>query len=408
MALLFHRNTKTVKEIYDDFSNGRLIVDPSYQRRKVWMEQDKVRLVETILMDLIIPEVFFWPAALDAETGETVTHIVDGQQRLTSIVEFLSGESQDSGESQEFRRLTSKYLLDDKIMKSCGNLSFEELSSDFKKKLWSYNISVVNIDQSFTKQDITQMFYRLNLTNYSLNPQEKRNSKESQFGETSEALSTMDFWKKCRVFSSADARRMKDIEYCCSVYILAIEGIVDQTSGKKINDYYDDYADSFDEDKVLTKKIESAMDIITQLCDKTTLSFISKKAQMYTLFSFALKLIDTGMSFTPEIFERFKLFVTAYNLFRNEYSIDFSSDELRDINEGIKKYKLASSEGINKIGNRVIRFQILYDLCVQYPPNVKEYFEELAGLYQAQKDSRVKYEPLDLEDLIDTQEVDQV
>lgn len=400
MALLFHRNTKTVKEIYDDFSNGRLIVDPSYQRRKVWMEQDKVRLIETILMDLIIPEVFFWPATLDADTGETVTHIVDGQQRLTTIVEFLSGES------QEFRRLTSKHLLDGKIIEKCGNLSFEELSSDFKKKLWSYNISVVNIDQSFTKQDITQMFYRLNLTNYSLNPQEKRNSKESRFGEMAEALSTMDFWKNCKVFSSADARRMKDIEYCCSVYILAIEGIVDQTSGKKINDYYDDYADSFDDDKALTKKIELAMDIITGLCDKTTLSFVSKKAQMYTLFSFALKLIDEKIELTPEIFERFKLFVATYNLFRNEYNINFTNDNLRDIHEGIKKYKLASQEGLNKISNRMIRFHTLYAFCIQYPSSVKAHLEELAELYQAQKDSRVNYEPLDLEDIIDISEMD--
>jgi len=38
------------KEIYDKFENGTLIIDESYQRRKVWMVVDKVRLIETILM----------------------------------------------------------------------------------------------------------------------------------------------------------------------------------------------------------------------------------------------------------------------------------------------------------------------------------------------------------------------
>ncbi len=401
MAVLFHRNTKTVKEIYDDFQNGRLIVDPSYQRRKVWMEQDKVRLIETILMDLIIPEVFFWPAMLDAETGDTVTHIVDGQQRLTSIVEFITGES------ENFRQLASKHLIDDRIRQSCANLSFEELGTEYKKKIWSYNISVVNIDQSFTKQDITQMFFRLNLTNYNLNPQEKRNSKESKFGEVAEALSTLDFWKKCKVFSSADARRMRDVEYCCSIYILAIEGIIDQTSGKKINDYYEDYTDSFDDNGYITQKIQDAMDIILSLCDKTTFSFVSKKVQMYTLFCFAFKLLDDGIDFSEEVFERFKLFVSAYNLFRNEYDIDFLNEELRNVNEGIRRYKLASQEGLNKIGNRMIRFQTLYDFCITGEPDVKDHFIKLAELYNKQKGSSLKYEPFDQEDIMDTSEMDQ-
>lgn len=41
------------------FSSGSLIVDESYQRRSVWGEKDKIRLIETILLKLVIPEVFF-------------------------------------------------------------------------------------------------------------------------------------------------------------------------------------------------------------------------------------------------------------------------------------------------------------------------------------------------------------
>ena len=173
---------------------------------------------------------------------------------------------------------------------------------------------------------------------------------------------------------------------------------MDQTNGKKINDYYDDYSESFDEDNKLTKKIESAMDLITKLCDKTTLSFVSKKAQMYTLFSFSFKLIDDNLTYTTEVFERFKLFVAAYNLFRNEYNIEFEDEELANVNDGIKKYKLASSEGINKIGNRMIRFQILYNFCVHYSPDVKSYLTKLAEIYENKKSNVVSYVPFDSED----------
>ncbi|MFA9423870.1 MAG: DUF262 domain-containing protein [Sedimentibacter sp.] len=397
MALLFHRNTKTVKEVFDDFSKGRLFVDTTYQRRKVWLPQDKIRLIETILLDLIIPEVFFWPADINAETGDMFMHIVDGQQRINSIVEFISGEFQ----------LDSKYLMDKDIIERCSNKYFADLGNADKERIWKYNISVVNIDSSFTKTDITQMFYRLNLTNYSLNPQEKRNSKESVFGDAAEALSSLDFWKECRVFSSADAKRMKDIEYCCSIYILANEGVVDQTNSKKINDYYDDYSETFDEDKRLTNKIETAMDMIKSLNDKTTLSFVSKKAQMYTLFSFVFKLIDSGLQCSNEVFERFKLFVSAYNRFRNEFDIDFRNVNMRKTNEDIKKYKLASSEGINKIGNRVIRLQTLYSICIESSPDIKGRLKELENIYNQQnKPGDVIFEAFDTEDLSDINEAE--
>lgn len=55
----FSDNHKSIKEINTMFSSGSLIVDESYQRRSVWGEKDKIRLIETILLKLVIPEVFF-------------------------------------------------------------------------------------------------------------------------------------------------------------------------------------------------------------------------------------------------------------------------------------------------------------------------------------------------------------
>ena len=233
MNNLFRRNTKTVAEINRDFREGKLFADTSYQRRKVWNDQDKVRLIETILMELIMPEVFFWTADRDSETGIALTHIVDGQQRITTIVEFIQGDIY----------LNEKYLMNDKIKETCGKKYFSELDDEYRDKLWDYPISIVQIDSGCTKEQIKEIFYRLNLTNYNLNQQEKRNSKDSIFGDKSEALSTYDFWQTTKLFSSTDAKRMKDVEYCCSIYILANEGIVDQTNGKKINEYYDDFKD---------------------------------------------------------------------------------------------------------------------------------------------------------------------
>ena len=248
--------------------------------------------------------------------------------------------------------------------------------------------------------DIKQMFFRLNLTNYSLNPQEKRNSVDSVFGDKAISLSNFDFWNDKKLFSSNDAKRMKDVEYCCSIYILAQEGIVDQTNGKKINDYYDDYKDNFDDDNKLTDRILDAMNMIDLLMDKTTLSFISKKAQMYTLFSICFKMIDNGIKIDNEIFERFKQFVETYNRFRNSFLCNYEDAQLADLYENIKKYKLASSEGINKIANRMIRFEILYKICVEKNDNVNEQLSKIAFDFDEQlKALKNKVDEVEVDDL---------
>lgn len=393
MAFTFKRNEKRIDEINRDFTKGNLLVDMSYQRRKIWLEQDQVRLIETILLGLVIPEVYFWPADIDPDSGTMVSHIVDGQQRINAISEFILGEF----------KLTEKYLMDESRKPDFHDKYFQDLDTDTKKTFWSYRISVVEIDQNCSKKDIAQMFYRLNLTNYSLNQQEKRNSLDSVFGDKAAALSELDFWKTSKVFSSTDAKRMRDVEYCCSIFILANEGIIDQTNDKKINNYYDDYAQSFDEGNEALEKIYSAIDIIKILTDKSTLSFISKKAQMYTLFCLAFKMIEGKIEFKSLIFEKFKLFVETYNKFRNEFSLSFEEPKLAEVYEIIKRYKLASSEGINKIGNRVIRFEVLNKVCLESDDSLKSVLLELSERFdELLKGKQTTYDQLEKDDLVDT------
>lgn len=394
MKYLFRRNTKTIQEINRDFTEGKLFADSSYQRRKVWNDQDKVRLIETILMELVMPEVFFWTTDRDPDTGVASTHIVDGQQRINAIVDFIGGEFV----------LNERYLMNEEMKAVCGKKSFKELDQTFKNKIWEYPISIVEIDPACKMSEIKELFYRLNLTNYNLNQQEKRNSKDSIFGDKSEALSTYDFWKKAKLFSSADAKRMKDVEYCCSIYILANEGIVDQTNGKKINNYYDDYKDDFDTDDKLKNKILKAMSVIEDIIDKTTISFVSKKAQMYTLFCVIFKMFEAEKTFV-DFFEKIKVFVSAYSKFRNEFVLAYEDDLTATVYADIKKYKLASSEGINKVANRTIRFEILYKICVEGGNEVfevlKKITEDMNKLLDAKKDEK---DQLEMDDIIDEEE----
>ena len=341
-------------------------------------------------MGYIVPEVFLWPASVDPDTGDTVTHIVDGQQRITAIIDFIEGKY----------KLTKKYLLDDTIAEKCGDKYFTDLLDEDKSQIWTYKLSTVDIDKSWNIDQIKKMFYRLNLTDYSLNGQEKRNSIDSAFGTKSELLAQNDFWRKVHVFSANDYRRMKDSEYCCSIYILAKEGPVDQVNDRKINQYYDDYKESFDDDGTLEKRISSAMDIIIQFVDESTISFISKKAQLYTMFCVCLKMDEDKVGFSDSIFSKFKLFVAAYNLFRNEYDIVFGTEITNAVYESIKKYKLASSEGINKLQNRMIRYEQLYKICISSGDNVLDSLVEIVKALTSKREENltIKEELIDIDE----------
>ncbi len=345
----FSRNSIKINDIYNKFKDYEWVVDRTYQRRKVWGIKDNVRLIETILLELVIPEIFIWDCDTDPNTGKTITHIVDGQQRVNAIFEFISDKF----------KLQGKFLLDENIKNLYGDKVFSQLPDDIKKKIWIYEISVVNLNNKFTIQEIKNMFYRLNLTDYSLTDQEKRNSLDSAFGKAAESLADSVFWDEYKIFSPKDIRRMGDVEYCSTIFVLCREGIIDQTKQDVLNHIYDDFVDEYADAEKDRLKIDNAMELIKCLVTDETKTFASKKIQMYTLFSIAFDFIDNNISLNNDIKNCFLQFVKTYNAFKNEYDFVLDEENEKKAFEMIKRYKLASSEGVNKLTNRMIRHEVL-------------------------------------------------
>lgn len=338
-----------ITQIYNGFYEETFIVDSSYQRRKVWGLQDNIRLIETILLDLVIPEIFMWDYETDPNTGKTITHIVDGQQRINAIFEYISGHY----------KLQKKYLLDEGIISKYADKFFTDLDDESKKAIWSYEMSIVNLDKNFSMDEVRNMFYRLNLTDYSLNEQEKRKSLASVFGQRAEMLANEVFWQDYKIFSPADIRRMKDIEYSSSIILLAREGIVDQTKSDKLDQIYKDYSEEYKDADDDLHKIHVAMELIIQLTNGKTNSFVNKKTQMYSLFSVMFDFSENNIIITEKMKEIMEKFIECYSIFKNEYEISCKNVDEQQMIEFLKRYKLASSEGVNKLNNRMIRFEIL-------------------------------------------------
>ena len=351
MALNYSRNELKVQQIFSDFSEGLLVVDTSYQRRSIWLEKDKVRLIETILLGLIVPEVYFWDAETDPNTGKTITHIVDGQQRIKAISEFINNEF----------KLVPDYLTNADIRKKFANKTFGELSSEDKILIWTFSLSIVRIKDR-NKDEIRHIFYRLNLTDYSLNDQEKRHSNTwGRFADLTKEITALDFWDEYNLFNYGDVRRMKDEEFCSSLILLARKGIINQTNQEPLNQAYSDYSHNYPEYNEDRQKILTWIELFKQLYVQENKSFMRKRTQLYTIFCLLNYFVENNLSITDGVKHKFNDFVTKYNQFDNSSETD---NDLNPEEEVIKKYKLASSEGVNKIKNRKLRFEILLNYII--------------------------------------------
>ena len=381
----FSSNHKTINEIHKMYGNGTLIIDNTYQRRSVWSEKDKIRLIETILLNLIIPELFFWPAETDPETGESIIHIVDGQQRIKAITSFISNEF----------KLKKQYLMEDETKESYGNMFFKNLPAETRQAFWNYKLMIIEIDRKATRENIVNMFRRLNLTDYNLNDQEKRNSISGYFAALKRELSELPFWEKYKLFNNTDIKRMKDVEFCGSLVLLYRQGIIDQTDQRALNQAYEDLQNNYIDAENDKCAIISAIDLIKNFfVSDEILKFLKRKAQLYSLFSVVFFMQREKIDITDSTKNQLAEFVKLYSIFDNnmDLSLNVSNDE-KKIFDWLKKYKLASSEGLNKHTNRMIRYNVLKDFLFSNAPETENIQTSLYNKMSALSSSSTNAEP---------------
>src|SRR5574344_96444 len=140
----------TLREMVDD---GDIIPNPEYQRDYVYTEKQASKLVESVLMGIPIPTIY-----LCVEEDNTYS-VIDGQQRITSLVRYLKNEFALNG-LQELNELNGK--------------CYKDLSKDIQKKLKSSSLSTISLLKQSTALKY-EIFARLNQGAVKLNPQELRN-----------------------------------------------------------------------------------------------------------------------------------------------------------------------------------------------------------------------------------------
>lgn len=85
-----HPGPQDISWFLDSHSKGQLDLDPPYQRRSVWSRSDKQYFIDTILNNFPAPPIFLHRSIDD--NGRPTYHVVDGKQRLQTIIEFTQNK----------------------------------------------------------------------------------------------------------------------------------------------------------------------------------------------------------------------------------------------------------------------------------------------------------------------------
>jgi hypothetical protein len=159
-------------EIVNLHAANELIIQPEYQRLFRWSDVKKSRLIESILLELPIPQIFV------IENANGVLELIDGLQRISSVIQFI-----DTSVLKWEEPLPTLQLQGCDLIKDLNDKIFNDLSLTLKLRIKRSSIRTIIIKRQSKSFLRYEMFKRLNTGGESLEPQEIRNCSARMLGD---------------------------------------------------------------------------------------------------------------------------------------------------------------------------------------------------------------------------------
>jgi len=185
-------------------SSGSLDLSPRYQRRNRWDRTRQSQLIESFLLNVPVPPVYL------AEEARGVFAVIDGKQRLTTIVQFFNNEFA---------------LTQLELRKELEGLRFSDLTPDASTSLSMRPLRAVTILRQTPDWVKHEVFVRLNRGGQPLNAQEIRNvAYAGPFNDRIIELATNSFLHRQLKITSTESSAyadMSDVETVVRFFALA-------------------------------------------------------------------------------------------------------------------------------------------------------------------------------------------
>jgi hypothetical protein len=261
--------TKDVATLLQLEKSGQLKLQPEFQREGVWPKAAKSYFIDSILNGRPIPPIYM-QRTTSVQTGRTEFAVIDGQQRIRAVKEFV-----DDG-----FRLTE--LGDRSVAATFKNKRFSNLPVEMQQRLWNFDFVVQELS-GHSDSEIRDIFARINKYVVRLSKQELRHAqKQGKFKEFVERIAKWNFWRLKRVFTGAQLARMRAAEFAAEIAILLIEG-GPQHKKIAIDLYYHRYSDRFSEGSAIETRLRAYIAWIEKALPEFQLRRYRRSNELYAL-----------------------------------------------------------------------------------------------------------------------------
>ena len=258
------------------FREDEFYIPDEYQRQFIWDDDKKSLFIESVLLGLPIPLMFF----SDTEDGRC--EIIDGAQRTQSLEAFMSNDLE----------LTNLKKLD-----SLLEFKYDDIPEYFKKKFDKTNIRVVVLSDETTLDIRQEIFTRINTSGVKASPIEVRRGQfmQTDFMRFIKECSEDDVFLKLCPLSETLKKRYEGQELVLRFFAYLnnykkFEHRVDQF----IDDYVDSNKDTFNRDEFL-KEFKRMLDFV----DKNFPYGFAKSKNAKSTPRVRFEAIDVGVALAP-------------------------------------------------------------------------------------------------------------
>lgn len=316
-------STKKISDLIGMINRRDLILQPDFQRKLVWSIKHKESFIDTILKGFPFPEIYIAQSGIDLETFQSQQVVVDGQQRLSTIISYVNDEL------------------------PCKNIRrYSALDNQQKAAFLNYDVVVRDLKDA-SSDTIKEVFRRINLTQYRLNDIEINNAiYEGEFISTAKDILNHLDNESFPIFSDNELNRMGDLNYILMIMATLEEG--GYFAGNKMTEnYIINYNEVYENSEIMKEKILSLFHIIASYSlDPDSMWY--RKSNFFTMFV-ELSKVDQIPS---DIVSKMHSFETKVLNNKGNEENDFG------------KYYSAMYTGTNSRGSRIKRADLFCKHCL--------------------------------------------
>ena len=263
----FDTRVYNISDFIEWNTREQIQLSPDFQRRSVWSLQAKSYLIDTIIRGKPMPKLLLMQ---DVKDRRNIRVVVDGQQRLRAILEYVEGG----------------FAISRAHNREHAGARFDDLPEEVQSDLLKYEIGV-DLLYDLPYGDLLDIFARLNTYTVKLNSQELLNAKYvGYFKQLAYRLGYryVEYLLAAHVISKAQVTRMSEAQLTSDLLVAITDGV--QTS-KNIENYYRKYEDQFNEIDIVEKKFDAVMAYINAIYPPEELASTNwtRLHLFYTLFT---------------------------------------------------------------------------------------------------------------------------